>query len=373
MFGTQRLGSTFRIVWHYRASDTQRTYDIAYRVIGGAVAYDDVIDVGWTVWGDQWEFDLDELSASLSNPALDPDNPTYRVWGHPRDVEGETERGDGTATLEAENVPSETAVEFRVTIPRTPGDDVSGARVGEGDGLPEILAAEQELDDDYNSFFNRLERFLEDNWLALIFGLAALAALLHIPLGLLAREHPESVPEYLPEPPDNAPPALAYGLAHEGVDSDDTVLATLLDLIDRGYYATKESTTEDEKLDLAIQVKAADERPAGELTAYEQEVLEFFDELLARTWTPLSEMKDRVPKHSDLWRGRWERMTEKIYAADEGEIAWDRNFNPLRNVIIIVAVALQVVVATLRRRAVCLAGDRRAHLLRIGRAARRLV
>ena len=39
-----------------------------YRVIGGAVAYDDVIDVGWKVWGDQWNFDLDHLIASLQQP-----------------------------------------------------------------------------------------------------------------------------------------------------------------------------------------------------------------------------------------------------------------------------------------------------------------
>ena len=54
-------------------------------------------------------------------------------------------------------------------------------------------------------------------------------ALLLLALGLmlwLAREHPTSAPEYTPEPPDDASPALAYGLAHEGEDSEDTVLAT---------------------------------------------------------------------------------------------------------------------------------------------------
>ena len=342
VFGIERSGSRFRIVWHYRASNERRTYDLSYRVIGGAVAYDDVIDVGWTVWGDQWDFDLERLTAGLTNPALDPDDPAYRVWGHPREVEGETVRGDGTASLEAENVEAGTAVEFRVTVPRTTGQALAGAREGEGDGLPAILAEEQALDDDYNSFANRLKRFIEDYWLALIVGLAALAALLHIPLWLMAREHPESVPEYLPEPPDDAPPALAYGLAHEGVDSDDVVLATLLDLIDRDYYETKESTTEDEKLDLAIKAKA--DRPSAELTPYEAEVLEFFDLLLDGEQVALSDMKDKIPKHSDLWRGRWERMTNKISVADEGQLGWDRNLNPLRYAIIIVAVALQGIV-----------------------------
>jgi uncharacterized membrane protein len=38
-------------------------------------------------------------------------------------------------------------------------------------------------------------------------------------------------------------------------------------------------------------------------------------------------------------------MTEKIAEADEGQIGWDRNLNPLRYGLLIVIVALQVIVA----------------------------
>jgi uncharacterized membrane protein len=344
VFGTEELFERFRIVWHYRASDEQRTYTIAYRVDRGAVAYDDVIDVGWTVWGDQWDFDLDHLSASFSNPALDADDPAYRVWGHPRDVEGETVRGEGVATLEASDVHSGTAVEFRVTVPRRPGQGVSDARQREGDGLPAILADEQALDDDYNSTWNRIERFVDDYWLLLILGLAALAALAHLPLARLARERQTSTPEYLPEPPDEAPPAMAYGLANEGEGSNNTVLATLLDLVDRGYYDTGQASTEEEKLDLTLQQKEKAKRPTGELTDYEQDVLEFFDQLLDGNKVAMSGMKELIPAHSELWRGRWERMTEKLNAAEDGQLVWDRNLNPVRYGIIFGAAALQVLV-----------------------------
>ena len=121
----------------------------------------------------------------------------------------------------------------------------------------------------------------------------------------LAREHPTSAPEYTPEPPDDASPALAYGLAHEGEDSEDTVLATLLDLIERGYYDTKQATTEDEKLDLAI--TKAGKRPEAKLEPYEQDVLDFFDELIGDETVPLSEMKDRIPEHSASWRAAGRR------------------------------------------------------------------
>ncbi len=324
VFGAEQTVLGERIVWHYRATDEVRTYTISYRVRGGAVAYDDVIDVGWTVWGEQWDFDLDHLSADLANPALDPADPLYRVWGHPRDVEGATERGDGIATLDASDVDSGTAVEFRVTVPRTEAINTAGMRVEPGEGLPEILAFEQDLDEDFNSPWNRTKRFIAHHVWLVSLGIAAFAALVIALLALLTRERRTSTPEYVPEPPDDAGPALAYALATEGGESSNTVLATLLDLVDRGYYEATSTTTDDEKLDLALKARPDADRPSDLVLApYEQEVLEFFDELLDSNTVAISELRDRIPKHSDAWRGRWQRMKEKLDAADEDEIAWD--------------------------------------------------
>jgi uncharacterized membrane protein len=138
-------------------------------------------------------------------------------------------------------------------------------------------------------------------------------------------EHPTSASKYQPEPPDDASPALAYGLAHEGEDSNNTVLATLLDLLERGYYDTKNATTDDEKLDLAI--TKSKKRPTAKLEAYEQDTLEFFDELVGDETVALSEMKDRIPEHSSTWRSRWEKMTGSLNSADEGQLQWDRDYN----------------------------------------------
>ena len=145
-------------------------------------------------------------------------------------------------------------------------------------------------------------------------------------LARLAREHPTSTPRHLPEPPDDASPALAYGLAHEGGDSTDTVLATLLDLVDRGYYKATQANTEDEKLDLALAV-AAEAPQVQQLEPHEKEVLDFFDELLEGDTVPMSEMRDRIPEHSATWRVSWESMTSALNSVDEGQLAWDRNLN----------------------------------------------
>ncbi len=82
-YGAQRIGSGARIVWHYRATDELRTFELSYRVRGAVVAYDDVLDLGWTVWGDQWDFELDQLTASVTDPALDPDDQSVPGLGTP--------------------------------------------------------------------------------------------------------------------------------------------------------------------------------------------------------------------------------------------------------------------------------------------------
>jgi uncharacterized membrane protein len=347
VFGATSIPGGVRIVWHYAASDEQKTYTISYRVIGAAVAFDDVIQVGWKVWGSQWSFDLDHLTGRAIDPALDPANRLYQVWAYPREVEATTTRGDGVATLQASNVQSGQYVEMRVTVPRQPGQNVSGARVVAGPGFPSIAAEEKNFDDEFNSPWNKTKRFIARHAEALA---ATIAALLLLVFGLmlwLSREHPTSAPKYVPEPPDDASPALAFGLAHEGADSTNTVLATLLDLTERGYYDTKQTTTEKEKLDLAI--SKASQRPTMKLEAYEQDTLDFFDELIGDDTVAMSEMKDRIPEHSATWRTRWEKMTGSLDSADDGQLAWDRNLNPAKMLAALVAGLAIAAIALIQR------------------------
>ena len=205
-------------------------------------------------------------------------------------------RGDGVATLEAEDVPSSTAVELRVTVPRTRDRTSAAPAAGQGDGLRKILAEEQELDDDYNSFANRRSA-----------GSPTMAGPGADPRGArgaaasrLRRSRASaraSAPEYLPAPPDDASPALAYGLAHEGGDSAPTRCSRRC-----STWSTAATTR---PLERRPRTRSSTSRSARSRTgrttsstSYEQEVLEFFDELLGGETVAMSEMKDEIPEHS---------------------------------------------------------------------------
>ena len=103
-FGVADLGDEVRVVWHYRAADERRTFDVSYAFSGLAVAYDDVVDVNIQVWGSQWEQTLAVLHAEMILP---PGEGRVYVWGH-------RGRGSGTTSLGSDGrSPSLTASDLK--------------------------------------------------------------------------------------------------------------------------------------------------------------------------------------------------------------------------------------------------------------------
>jgi uncharacterized membrane protein len=147
-YGTANLGDSYRIVWHYRAWHEERTFTVRYRLEGLAVAYDDVVDLYWQVWGDEWQEPLDSLGATVVLPEEAREG-ELKVFGHPASVGGATSLGpDGISAsgvsprLDAVDVPAGQFVEMRVVFPRELLSSTGGARVEPGDGLQKILDQE---------------------------------------------------------------------------------------------------------------------------------------------------------------------------------------------------------------------------------------
>lgn len=150
------------------------------------------------------------------------------------------------------------------------------------------------------------------------------------------REIDPGVPEHVAGPPSDLPPAVGFALANEGDFDDRIVLATLLDLVDRGYFTA--DATEGKELDLRIAV--ADPRSSLEaLQPYERQVLDFFDQLLAKGGPcELGKLKDRIPKHDSTWRDRWNAMTSALGDAGDDQITWDVDLRSRRSLVALVGV-----------------------------------
>lgn len=331
-FGTKVDPDGVRVVWHYNAADETRIFDLVYRVVGATRVYDDVVDVGWNVWGSQWDFWTNDLHASIAAASgVAPE----QAWVRPRSLGEEADVGED-ASVSIDRVPEGEAVGLRAIFPRDAIDSTGGAVVEPGSGRAAIEEDEAQLDDDYGPI-DRAKNFAVANQLLLTLLIAAFALISTIVFCLLARERSTGVPEYVPEPPEDVPPAVGYGIAHEGDYDQRVVLATLMDLVDRGHYESRPAAGED--LDLEIKQGERGEKVTG-LEPYETQVLDFFDELIDGEWVALGAMSDRIPKHSSTWRARWEGMNGALEDAEEGAITWDRDYRGRRALIALVATIL---------------------------------
>jgi uncharacterized membrane protein len=232
-YGTTDLGEVYRIVWHYRATDEQRTFTVSYRLKGLAVAHDDVVDLYWQPWGDEWQESLGSLEATMILPG-DPTKGDVKVFGHPASVSGETSLGPDkvSPTLVASDVPAEQFVEMRVVFPRELLSSTGGARVQAGNGLEKIMDQEaaEARSESLALWLQRLQPLFALLLVALAAGLMMLVYLRY------GREPKVGYGErYEREPPTDDPPAVVGAIISQKPSvGTREFTATLFDLIRRG-------------------------------------------------------------------------------------------------------------------------------------------
>ncbi len=255
--GDQRY---LRVVWHYSATDETRIFAIRYRFTGLVKAYDDAVDLYWQVWGDEWQGSLDALAATLTLPHP-VDVSRERVYAHPGHVEGVVVAGAEQIQLGARDVPREQYVELRALLPRDVLDaNPTAAQIIREPAWDRIQEEERKDYADAQRDADRVEAIVDHPALA-GFGTVAggvLLGLLVWPLAYRRYGREPDVPgtaiEYLPEPPDDAPPAVAQALTTQADSGGggDRMAATFLDLIVRGRFVARVGDT-DEGADLLLE------------------------------------------------------------------------------------------------------------------------
>jgi uncharacterized membrane protein len=233
-YGTANLGNAYRIVWHYKASYEERTFTVRYRLEGLAVAHDDVVDLYWQAWGDEWQEPLDLLGAAVVLPG-DASKGEVKVFGHPASVSGKTSLGaDGISPrLSAKDVPPGQFVEMRVLFPRELLTSTEGARVKPGEGLKQIM--EQEAADARSEARQAWLMRLLQPLVGLLLVVLSVGTMVFVYLRYGREPKVDYEGRYEREPPTDDPPAVIGAIITQkpSVGSREFT-ATLFDLIRRG-------------------------------------------------------------------------------------------------------------------------------------------
>jgi len=327
-YGTANLGDSYRIVWHYRASDEERTFTIRYRLEGLVVAYDDVVDVYWQAWGDEWEEPLGYLEANMVLPG-GAGKGDVKVFGHPASVSGKTSLGpDGVSPrLVASDVPATQFVEMRVVFPRELLSSTGGARVESGDGLQKIMNQEavDARSEAREALFQRLQPLF-----GLLLVVLSLGMMTFVYLHYGREPKVDYGERYEREPPTNDPPAVIGAIISQkpSVGAREFT-ATLFDLIRRGVLeaqpvSVKEGGLLGEKTMTDLRVDVGSRDP-GSIEDFERRVLTVAERVLSRGPVNLTDFEERIKDDRQANRSSYESFSDALKREVEGRDLVERS------------------------------------------------
>lgn len=216
-----------------------RTFKFSYTIKNLAQVYNDTAALYWQAIGNQFSIPITQMDGTITLPN-GTNKDALRAWLHCTAKSNLVIESGNKITFTAENVPAETMVETRITLPASLF--TASAPHKSGNVLPSIQAEEQKWADDWAA--KQRQQY--------IIGIAdAIGGILIIALGIVLiivnrrkrRPHPVEVPEYTRDIPQDATPgSMAYLYYYYQGGVTDSIKgriysATLLNLARKGYVS----------------------------------------------------------------------------------------------------------------------------------------
>jgi uncharacterized membrane protein len=331
-FTVTERSSSVTITWYYDAQDERRTFGLSYTVSGVVKRYSDVAELYCKFVSEDWDRPIGEVVVTVRLPDVS-DGSQLRAWAHgPRLLAGTVViNADATVNLNVAPLPAQTYWEGRVLFP---ADALAGVDLhSNSPRLQAVLEEERAWADRANRLrearlkqlsarraqremlAKRAERYLPVSLALSILGLVLwfLAFRQHgWPHSVVSRVAPGDIPS------DHRPAIVSY-LMHKSVGGP-AIVATLIDLADRGYFTIRETVTE--KSTLFGRREETDyrfdrtNRLWGDLEPYELELAEFLiTEVGDVTGFTMSNLKKTASKNRRKflrWFQKWIKSVAEV-------------------------------------------------------------
>jgi uncharacterized membrane protein len=253
-FKVQQTGDGLRVTWYYNANNERRTFRFSFIAHGIVKRHADVGEFYYKFIGEGWDRVIHTVNARVTfeERAYGSD---LRAWAHGPLHGLVTIGSEGAVDFTIERLPPRTFWEGRVVFPHSLIPDVPAAT---GEAMRDrILAQERAWAEEANRLREARQRRYE-RWkerqavlaarakrylpIAFVLGLVALAAWFaaHRKYG---RAYPVKSRTAPGDIPSEHPPAIVSYLLYRQVAAT-AIVATLVDLADRGYFTIKENEIE---------------------------------------------------------------------------------------------------------------------------------
>jgi len=239
-----RIGTSTEIRAYFRASDTEHTLTLDYRILGAAKRWNDTAELYWQFIGAEHEVAMHDVSVHVVLPPGSAGD--VRAWAHGPLTGLVQPNADGTVDLTVDTVPGGVFVEGRIAFPAAA---LASAPVIDTARLQTILDEEAARAEEANAERTKA-RILTWGLLGLVgvFALVAFVLTLRHWLRHGKEYKPQFEAEYYRERPADLTPAQVSALLNMGPASLEAVTATLMDLIDRGIVRIERMQVETKAL-----------------------------------------------------------------------------------------------------------------------------
>ncbi len=289
-FSQTKSGDNVRVTWYFRANNEGRTFKLEYKVSGVIQRYSDVAVLDFKFIGDGWDRPIGNVAVRV-HPPRGASVSDVRAWAH-GPLHGTVDiQAGGVVHLDVRPLPARTFWEGRIIypsaiFPEMPEQDLAmrerifEEESGWAEEANRTREAHQRFLAEQNLRWEQQQalagRFGPVGWVLGLAGLAMWFVLFRRhgkPYDVKSRAVPGEIPS------DHPPAIVSYLVFNRNVGGS-AIVATLLDLSNRGYIEIEE-TTHEKKRWFGGSRKETDyrfftgQKPISELEAYERDLLDF--------------------------------------------------------------------------------------------------
>jgi uncharacterized membrane protein len=330
----------YKIVFFYNARNTEKTFTIKYRIVGGIKAYNDIADMYWKLIGSGWDVRTSDLTALIRLPeSVNQDK--YMVFGH-GPLQGLVSKlNDKEISFKVKNIPGNNFVEARVLFPSS----ILNVNKIDKNILPLILKEEGIYAKRAN-----LKRLIFKliHYLFFIIPLFALLFwfLLYFKYG---KEYKQKVNYiYIREPPEDLPPAIVgFLLRFKNIKTDDYT-ATIMDLARRGFcklMINKETKGTIFKKEVELLSIEKTDKDIKELRSFEAIVYDFlFNKASSNNQTVnANEISKYIKTFSSSFKKDYIKFKSEVEKEGLKNEYYDEKSDKIHNIFAVIGVALVLI------------------------------
>jgi uncharacterized membrane protein len=277
------------------------TFVVSYDYYRGVKVYNDVSELHYQLWGDEWEKSLNGFTVTVTLPeASGEDNILY--WIHPDHYTRTAYVEGNTIVAVSDEIPAGSWYEIRAVFPRLESPDPALVAIQDQDGLEEILAVEKAY-----------ERKATVAGLLLYVAALFTIAVLLFPFYVYHKYGREPKIDYYGlyerELPTDSTPAVVNAIMRGkiGVPTIEGFTATVMDLVNREYLRLKDTRSTKKHLGLIsrekedVSLEINEDADIKKLRDYERDVFDLLRSHAPEGRILWSELKKELGKGTEFY------------------------------------------------------------------------